>query len=183
MDRETCALQHYRLTVRRIRSLRKIGRFAGKKNINTIIERCRAEAYGPPQNCRASRHPSPSPPSSSAVGSSTRDAASASAISWWRSRRQPAVTSVTRSDSRWAASRSRVTAQRRRRRLRSRCSLGLGLRWAWSRRRWSRCHSGPAAGAGDSQCFNALLATGPGRSLKRPKSGPSALRGGQEPLC
>src|ERR1039458_6830574 len=44
MDRETCALQHYRLTVRRIRSLRKIGRFTGKKNINTIIERCRAEA-------------------------------------------------------------------------------------------------------------------------------------------
>jgi len=36
-------------------------------------------------------------------------------------------------------------------------------RAAWSRRRWSRCHSGPAAGAGDSQCFNALLATGPGR--------------------
>lgn len=45
-------------------------------------------AYSPPQNCRASRHPSPSSPSSSAVGSCTGDAASASAISWSRSRRR-----------------------------------------------------------------------------------------------
>jgi hypothetical protein len=56
-------------------------------------------------------------------------------------------------------------------------------RAAWSRRRWSRCHSGPAAGPATANVSTRCWPPAQGGSLKRPKSGPSALRGGQEPLC